>query len=322
MQVVKRDGRREPVRFDKITQRLTALREPLGPDRRRLDADVTRVAAQVCASVHDGVSTAKLDELAAEVAAGMCTDHPDYGDLAARILVSNLHKNTHDDPLDAYEAMAHLLDPAFLEAARAMADDLRAMVDYDRDFAFDYFGFKMIEKLYLTRVDGRVVERPQHMWLRVALALWGPAGDLDRVRATYEHLSTARFTHASPTLFNAGMKHQSLCSCFLTGIEDDSLEGIFEAMTKCAKISKFGGGIGLHVSGVRGKGAPIRGVNGTSDGLVPMLRVVNAIASYINQGSKRKGSIAVYIEPHHPDILDVLALKRNGGDEHLRARDL
>lgn len=317
MKVTKRDGRSEAVAFDKITQRLAVLRDQAPA----LDGvDVTRVAAAVCASVQDGISTSRLDELAADVAAGMATLNPEYGDLAARVLVSNLHKSTSDSVLDTYERMESVLDPAFLAVARRHAAELQAAVDYASDYAFDYFGFKTMEKMYLTRVDGVVVERPQHMWLRVALALWGD--DLARVRETYDHLRRKLFTHASPTLFNAGMKNQQLASCFLLGVEQDSIDGIYDTLHKCANISKFGGGIGLHVSGVRGKGARIRGTNGESDGLVPMLKVFNETASYVNQGGRRKGSIAVYIEPHHPDIFDVLALKRNGGDEHLRARDL
>lgn len=316
MQVTKRDGRLEEVQFDKITYRLAHLKQHPKP----LDVDVTRVAAQVCGAVYDGISTSRLDELAADIAAGLSTEHPDYSELAGRILVSNLQKNTSDDAVETFRKMKTILSDDFLETVEALDVPLDHIVDYSRDFSFDFFGFKTLEKMYLARVDGVVVERPQHMWLRVAVALWGT--DIAKVRETYDYLSTGAFTHASPTLFNAGMKRQSLCSCFLTGVEDDSLEGIFDAVTRCAKISKHAGGIGLHVSGVRGKGASIRGTNGQSDGLVPMLRVVNAVASYINQGGKRKGSVAVYIEPHHPDILDVLALKRNGGDEHLRARDL
>lgn len=283
MQVTKRDGRREPVRFDKITQRLTYLKD-LAP---ALDVDVTRVAASVCSAVHDGISTVRLDELAADVAAGLSTEHPGYGTLAARILVSNLQKNTSDSVLDTYERMADLLDPQFLAVVRAHADQLQAMVRYERDYDYDFFGFKTMEKLYLTRVDGVVVERPQHMWLRVAICLWGEFFDsmpeCMRIRETYEYLSTRRFTHASPTLFNAGLKRQQLASCFLAGVEEDSIDGIFDVLTKCARISKYGGGIGLHVSGVRGKGAHIRGTNGESDGLVPMLRVANSVASYVNQ---------------------------------------
>ena len=276
MQVTKRDGALEPVQFDKITQRLAKLRHGL-------DVDVTRVAAQVCSAIHDGISTPRLDELAADAAAGLSTEHPDYSDLAGRILVSNLQKNTSDDVRETYEAMAAHLNPDFMAHVRNFSAQYGAMLDYDRDFAFDFFGFKTIEKLYLGRVGGVVVERPQHMWLRVAIALWG--AQLDKVQETYDYLSTAKFTHASPTLFNAGMKNQQLSSCFLAGVEEDSLEGIFDAIAKCAKISKFGGGIGLHVSGVRAKGAPIAGTNGVSDGLVPMLRVVNSVAAYVNQAS-------------------------------------
>lgn len=274
MQVTKRDGSCEAVHFDKITYRLAHLKQRPRP----LDVDVTRVAAQVCASVHDGISTSRLDELAADIAAGMSTEHPDYGELAGRILVSNLQKNTTSDVLATFEKMRGILSEDFLRNIESL--DL-SFVDYTRDFSFDFFGFKTLEKLYLARVDGVVVERPQHMWLRVAVALWGT--DIEKVKETYDYLSTGAFTHASPTLFNAGMKRQQLASCFLTGVEDDSLEGIFDAVTKCAKISKFGGGIGLHVSGVRSKGAAINGTNGTSDGLVPMLRVVNAVGSYVNQ---------------------------------------
>lgn len=317
MQVTKRDGRKEVVHFDKITRRLANLKAEPVP----LDVDVTRVAAKVCAAVHDDITTVRLDELAADIAAGLSTEHPDYADLAGRILVSNHQKNTTPDLVDTYRRLRGIVSDEFLDTVERSADVYRDMLDFSRDFSFDFFGFKTLEKLYLARAgDGAVVERPQHMWLRVAVALWGP--DTERVKETYDKLSTGAFTHASPTLFNAGMKRQQLASCFLLGVEDDSIEGIFDAITKCAKISKFGGGIGLHVSGVRSKGAAIRGTNGQSDGLVPMLRVVNSVASWVNQSGKRKGSIAVYLEPHHPDILDVLALKRNGGDDHLRARDL
>lgn len=319
MHVLKRDGRREPVRFDKITRRLERLANCPRAGA-SLDADVTCIVASVCASIHDGISTVRIDELTAGIAAGLASDNPDYDTLAARVLVSNLQKMTRDDLLETYEAMAECLAPEFLETARRHASSLQAMVRYDRDFSYDYFAFKTLERMYLTRIGGEVVERPQHMWMRVALALWGD--DLERVRESYDLLSTHAITHASPTLFNAGMKFPAGASCFLTGVEEDSIDGIFGAVTKCARISKHSGGIGLHVSGVRGKGAHIRGTNGRSDGLVPMLRVLNSVATYVNQSGKRKGAIAIYIEPHHPDILDVLALKRNSGDEHLRARDL
>ena len=282
IRVTKRDGRLEAVQFDKITQRLAALRDAHGSAGRTLDVAVTTVAAQVCAAIHDCITTVRLDELAADIAAGMSTEHPDYSLLAARILVSNLHKHTPASVGEAWESMASVLAPDFLDAARQHEAALQAMLCYERDYDYDFFGFKTVERLYLGRVGGGAAsERPQHMWLRVALALWGD--DLDRVRETYEYLSTGKFTQASPTLFNAGLKRQQLASCFLTGVEEDSIDGIFDMVAKCAKISKYGGGIGLHVTGVRGQGAPIKGTNGKSDGLVPMLRVLNSVAGYVNQ---------------------------------------
>ena len=367
-QVVKRDGRRESVRFDKISKRIEALRD-MTPV---LAVDVTRVVAGVCASVRDGITTSEIDELTACTAAAMSTTHPDYGILGARILVSNLQKSTSDSVQVTFRKMADVLDPEFLACVRRNAKDFQAMVRYDRDFDFDFFGVRTMERMYLTRVDGTIVERPQHMWLRVAIALW--KDDLERVKETYDLLSTKKFTHASPTLFNAGMKTQQLASCesasllsfplflrslrrllphphpagFLTGIEEDSLAGIYKCITDVAMISKFGGGLGVHISDVRGKGAPIKGTNGTSDGVVPMLRVLDATGLYVNQvsttcgrgadphvlvemltkmfarsqGGKRKGAIAVYFPAHHPDILEILAMKRNSGDEHMRARNL
>lgn len=313
MKVLKRSGALEPVQMDKVAARLSALADGLA-------VDIDRVAVAACAAMFDGIQTTRLDQLAADTAYALSTEHPDYGALAARVLVSDLHKRTDASAAATFEAMAELLAPEFLANARAIgAAALDAIPDYARDYDFDYFGLRTLEKMYLTRVRGEVLERPQHTWLRIAVALWGL--DLDRVRETYECLSTKQFTHASPTIFNAGMKHQQLASCFLLGVED-SVDDIFAALAKCARVSKHGGGIGMHVSGVRGRGAHIRGTNGESDGLVPMLRVANAVADYINQGGRRRGSIAVYIEPHHPDVFDVLDLKKNAGDEHLRARDL
>lgn len=210
MRVTKRDGRLEVVQFDKITQRLGALRAPHGTEGRALNVDVTRVAAQVCAAIHDGITTVRLDELAADIAAGLSTENPDYGLLAARILVSNLHKNTSQSAVSAYESMWPVLDPEFLSTVRLHGPELDAMLVHERDYDYDFFGFKTMERLYLGRVSGAVVERPQHMWLRVAVALWGT--DLARVQETYEHLSSGKFTHASPTLFNAGLKRQQLAS--------------------------------------------------------------------------------------------------------------
>jgi len=330
MSVVKRDGKREFVNFDKITTRIERLCWPLdasptkSEDARVADdallVNASKIAATVCASVVDGITTERLDELTADAAAGMSTEHPDYGVLAARIVVSNLQKQTSDDVLETYERMNALLDPTFLEHVRANRDAFQAMVDYDRDFDFDYFGFKTMEKLYLTKVHGEIVERPQHMFLRVAVAIWG--SDVDRVKETYDAMSTKTFTHASPTLFNAGLKNQQLSSCFLLGVEDDSIAGIYDALTKCAHISKYGGGIGMHISNVRCKGSKIRGTNGESDGIVPMAKVFDATAAYVNQGGRRKGAIALYLEPHHPDVFEFLDLKRNQGEDSLRARNL
>lgn len=331
MSVVKRDGKREFVNFDKITMRIERLCWPLGasPTKSEDDApvdddvlivDASKIAATVCASVVDGITTERLDELTADAAAGMSTEHPDYGVLAARIVVSNLQKQTSDDVLETYERMASLLDPIFLEHVRANRDAFQSMVHYDRDFDFDYFGFKTMEKLYLTKVHGKIVERPQHMFLRVAVAIWG--SDVERVKETYDAMSVKMFTHASPTLFNAGLKNQQLSSCFLLGVEDDSIAGIYDALTKCAHISKYGGGIGMHISNVRCKGSKIHGTNGESDGIVPMAKVFDATAAYVNQGGRRKGAIALYLEPHHPDVFEFLDLKRNQGEDSLRARNL
>ena len=276
MRVTKRDGSTEDVQFDKITRRLAKLCWDL------TDAvDVSRVAAAVCSSIHEGISTTRLDELTSEVAQSLATEHPDYGVLAARVLVSNLQKNTRAGVQDAFGQMGGIASPGFLECVERNAAALDAMIDFQRDYVADYFGFRTMERMYLTRVNGHIVERPQHLYMRVAVALWGD--DLRRVQETYDALSLRKFTHASPTLFNAGMKVPQLASCFLISVEDDSIEGIFDAITKCAKISKYGGGIGLAVQKVRGQGAPIRGTNGTSDGLVPMLRVVNSVANYVNQ---------------------------------------
>ena len=283
MFVVKRSGRTEGVNFEKITRRLEALKndKAIGDV---LSVDVVPVVASVCSSLRSGIATKAIDELTAGVAASMTTEHPEYGVLAARILVSDLQKSTSDSLVVTYRKMAAELDPAFLACMRRNAKDLQPLVDYTRDYDFDYFGFKTLERMYLARVDGVIVERPQHMWMRVAVALWGD--DMVRVKETYDLLSTRKFTHASPTLFNAGMKTQQLASCFLTGVEEDSLDAIFKSITDCARISKYGGGIGIHVSGVRSKGAPIKGTNGVSDGLVPMLRVLNATATYVNQVSE------------------------------------
>ena len=312
MQVLKRSGRLEAVHFEKITNRLRklCLVEP-----GVFAADVSRVAQHACAAIHDHIKTETLDQITADAAVALATEHPDYSVLAARILVSNLQKSTHADVLEVYSALRHHVSGDFYDIVKEHAAEFNEWMDYTRDYHFDYFGFKTLQKAYLLQG-----ERPQHMYLRVAVGIWGR--DLPRARETYDALSRHLFTHASPTLFNAGTRTPQLASCFLMGVHTDSLDSIFDAFHKAATISKYGGGIGMHVHSVRGKGSLIRSTNGTSDGLVPMLKVANEVINYVNQSGRRKGSCAIYLEPHHADILQVLDLKRNQGDEHLRARDL
>lgn len=327
MHVIKRDGVREPVSFDKIMIRIQRLcwqenAKPVHKGSRAqngLAVDVSRIVGSICSSIVDGITTAQLDELTADKAASLTTVNPDYGILAARISVSNLQKQTCDSIVEAYGKMSHLLNDEFLALVRDNAEAYQNIVDYDRDFDFDYFGFKTMERLYLTKVDGVVVERPQHTYLRVAIALWG--ADFEKVKETYDALSRRKFTHASPTLFNAGFKNSNLASCFLVHC-DDSLSDIFKCLGDVAQLSKYGGGIGLHMSDIRGRGSKIKGTNGESDGIVPMLKVFDTTCAYANQGGRRKGSFAVYLEPHHPDIMDFLLLRRNQGEETLRARNL
>ena len=315
MRVLKRGGAFEEVNFEKIAERIKKLGWNL-PD---IDASV--IVAQVASSIVDGIATESIDQLTAEIAISKNADHPDYGKLAARIVMSNIHKKTSESVIETYEKMASALHPSFLAMARLHEEELQDMIEYKRDYDFDFFGMKTLERMYCTKIDEELIERPQHVYLRVALALCGRDGDMLRVKETYDLLSKKFFTHASPTLFNAGMKVQQLSSCYLDS-SHDSLDGIFDCFHRSARISKFGGGLGVNVSAVRSKGAPIHSTNGTSDGIIPMLKVANNVACYINQGGKRKGSMAVYLEPHHPDVFDFLNLKRPGGDEEMRCRDL
>lgn len=315
MRVVKRSGSFEEVNFEKITERIRKLSWNLPR------VDPALIVTQIASSIVDGISTEAIDHLTAEISISLGADHPDYGKLAARIAVSNIHKKTSDSVIETFERMSSIVSPDFLERARKYAGELQDLVDYRRDYDFDYFGIKTLEKLYCTSIDGRLVERPQHMYLRVALAVCGNDDDFSRVRETYNLMSLKYFTHASPTLFNAGMNVQQLSSCFLDS-SDDSLDGIFTCLHRCARVSKYGGGLGVNISSIRSKGAPIKGTNGISDGIIPMLRVANNVASYVNQSGKRKGSLAVYLEPHHPDVFDFLNLRRPGGDDDLRCRDL
>lgn len=336
MKVTKRDGRQEPVSFDKVLTRLKLLSTGLHKNGtrfgRKLDIDVTPISQRVISQITNNITTRALDEYAASTCANMVKEHPDYSDLAGRIIVSNHHKNTGGSFVDTVKYLyankdvnglpCPLINTPTYKAIINNRDFLENLIDYDRDFEIDYFGFKTLERSYLLKSKQghfKVQERPQHMYLRVATGLWG--NDLAKVKQTYDMLSLQKLSHASPTLFNAGTPHQQLSSCFLVGM-NDSLSGIYECLSKCAMISKHAGGIGIWAHRVRAKGSKIRGTNGESDGLIPMLRVFNETARYVNQGGKRKGSIAVYLEPHHADIMEFLDLKKPHGDMNRRALDL
>lgn len=327
MHVLKRNGTLEAVSFDKIMQRIHRLCWPENAKptfkgsraQTGLAVDVSRIVGSICASIVDGISTTKLDDLTADKAASLTTVNPDYGILAARIGVSNLQKQTSESVVDTFGKMSHLLNDNFKQDVQEFGTEYQKIVDYARDFDFDYFGFMTMMRMYLTKVGGKVVERPQHTYLRIAVALW--RGDIAKVKTTYDALSLRKFTHASPTIFNAGLKHANLASCFLAHVPD-SLGDIFKVLGDCSQMSKHGGGIGLNISDIRGRGSRIAGTNGESDGIVPMLRVYDATSAYANQGGRRKGSFAIYLEPHHPDIMDFLMLRRNQGEESIRARNL
>jgi ribonucleoside-diphosphate reductase alpha chain len=328
MIVIKRDGRRESVKFDKITARLEKL--SYGLDTRFVQS--TDVAKKVISGIYDGVNTEELDRLAAETAASMTTRHPDYAILAARVAISNLHKTTSKSFYNTMKRLYTYLDPktgenasliskeAF-EVIRKNAELLDSSIIYDRDFGYDYFGFKTLEKSYLLKLEGKVVERPQHMLMRVAVGIH--MHDIDAVIETYNLLSERWFTHATPTLFNAATPKAQMSSCFLLTMKDDSIDGIYDTLRQTAKISQSAGGIGLAIHNVRATGSYIKGTNGTSNGIIPMLRVFNDTARYVDQGGgKRKGAFAVYLEPWHADVFEFLQLKKNHGKEELRARDL
>ncbi|MEQ8688864.1 MAG: ribonucleoside-diphosphate reductase subunit alpha [Imperialibacter sp.] len=328
MLVIKRDGHRESVKFDKITARIEKLCYALNADY----ISPVEVAMKVINGLYDGVSTQQLDNLAAETAASMATKHPDYAILAARIAVSNLHKVTSKSFSNTMKRLYTYVDPKTGENAPLISKEawkvikenaahLDSSIIYDRDFGYDYFGFKTLERSYLIRLDGQVVERPQHMLMRVAVGIH--MDDIDSVIETYNLLSEKWFTHATPTLFNAGTPKPQLSSCFLLQMKDDSIDGIYDTLKQCAKISQSAGGIGLSIHNVRATGSYIRGTNGVSNGIIPMLRNFDMTARYVDQGGgKRKGSFAIYIEPWHADIFDFLQLKKNHGKEELRARDL
>jgi ribonucleoside-diphosphate reductase alpha chain len=327
MYVVKRDGHKEPVMFDKITDRIKKLCYGLNDL-----VDAVKVAMRVIEGLYDGVTTSELDNLAAETAASMTIAHPDYAQLAARIAISNLHKNTNKSFSETMNEMYLYINPRTNQHAPLLSEEvhqvimdnaefLNSHIIYNRDFNYDYFGFKTLERSYLLKINGKIVERPQHMLMRVSVGIH--LNDLDAVIETYDLMSKKFFTHATPTLFNAGTPKPQMSSCFLLTMKDDSIDGIYDTLKQTAKISQSAGGIGLSIHNVRATGSYIRGTNGTSNGIVPMLRVFNDTARYVDQGGgKRKGSFAIYLETWHADIFEFLDLKKNTGKEEMRARDL
>ncbi len=327
MYVVKRDGKKEPVMFDKITARVRKLCYGLNDL-----VDPVKVAMRVIEGIYDGVTTSELDNLAAEISATLTTTHPDYAKVAARIAVSNLHKNTKKSFSETMTDLYEYVNPRTGKKAPMVADDvykiiidnkdkLDSTIIYNRDFGYDFFGFKTLERSYLLKINGQIVERPQHMLMRVSIGIHKE--DIDAAIETYELMSKRYFTHATPTLFNSGTPKPQMSSCFLLQMQDDSIDGIYDTLKQTAKISQSAGGIGLSIHNVRATGSYIRGTNGTSNGIVPMLRVYNDTARYVDQGGgKRKGSFAVYLEPWHADVFQFLDLKKNHGKEEMRARDL
>ena len=327
MRVTKRDGQLMTVEFDKILRRLKILGNEAG-----IKINYTALAMKVIDQLFDGISTAKIDELSAEQCASMASIHYDYNTLAGRIVVSNHHKNTNPSFREVMTDLYNFIDkrgkPSPLvsdELYKVVCDDtdgeLDKLCDFSRDYLIDYFGFRTLERAYLMKVDGKTVERPQHMWLRVAIGIHGT--DLASAKETYEYMSRKYFTHATPTLFNAGTPHPQLSSCFLQAMESDSIDGIYNTLKECALISKWAGGIGMHIHNVRASGSHIRGTNGQSNGIVPMLKVFNNTAKYVDQGGgRRNGSFAIYLEPWHADVEMFLQMRKNHGDEELKARDL
>jgi ribonucleotide reductase alpha subunit len=326
MYVLKRNGKREAISFDKILKRIKSL----GKHFNLQHIIFAQLAIKVIDQLYDNIQTTKIDELTAEQCASMSSIHPDYTKLASAIVVSNLHKNTSScyyettkklyDYRDSNNNSFRLIKTSIMEIIETYKDTINAMIDYERDYFFDYFGLKTLERAYLMRCNKVIIERPQHLIMRVAITIHG--SNMEKVKETYDLMSQKYFIHATPTLFNAGTPRPQLSSCYLLGMEDDSIEGIFNTLKECAQISKWAGGIGLHAHNIRANGSYIRGTNGTSNGLIPMLGVFNKTARYVDQGGKRNGSFAIYIEPHHPDVEDFLDLKKNHGDEESKCRDL
>ena len=327
MFVLKRDGKKEPVMFDKITARVRKICYGLNPL-----VDPVKVAMRVIEGLYDGVTTSELDNLASEIAATMTTAHPDYAKLAARISVSNLHKNTTKTFSEVMEDLYTYVNPRTGKKAPLLSDEVYKIIKdnadffdstiiYSRDFNYDYFGFKTLERSYLLKLNGEIAERPQHMLMRVAIGIH--MEDMEAAVETYELMSKKFFTHATPTLFNSGTPKPQMSSCFLLQMQDDSIDGIYDTLKQTAKISQSAGGIGLSAHNIRATGSYIRGTNGTSNGIIPMLKVYNDTARYVDQGGgKRKGSFAIYLEPWHADVFEFLDLRKNTGKEEMRARDL
>ena len=322
--VTKRNGKKEIISFDKILNRVKKLGEGL-------NVNFTSLAKKIIDRLYDGIPTTLIDELTAQQCASLSTTHPDYGKLGSKILISNCHKNTDANFLqiceklfnfkDIHDNQSSILSDKQIKLIRENYAEYENMIDYDRDYLIDYFGFKTLERAYLLKINGKIIERPQHMWMRVAVCIHN--GELDKVRETYDFMSQKYFTHATPTLFNAGTPRPQLSSCYLIAMESDSIRGIYNTLGDCAAISKWAGGIGMHIHNIRSAGSHIRGTNGTSNGIVPMLRVFNNTARYVDQGGgKRAGSFAIYLEPWHGDIEEFLEMKKNHGDEEARARDL
>lgn len=317
MRVIKRNGNVEAVDFNKITERIKKLSGEISES-----IDPIKIAQKVCNSLYDKVTTRELDELSSEIAIALCTEHPDYGVLAAHLCASNLHKST----VGRFSTCVRLLhanelvSDELLRVTEMCHAEIEEIIDYDNDYRFDYFGLKTLMKSYLLKVDGEIVERPQDMWMRVSLGIHGT--DLRQVRDTYTHMSELYFTHATPTLFNAGTPFPQLSSCYLVELQEDSISGIYSTLHDCAQISKWAGGIGLHIHKLRSTGSDIRNIKGVCTGIIPSLRVFNATSRYVNQGGKRPGSIAIYLSVDHPDIFKLLDMRKNHGDEEERCRDL
>ena len=325
MSVIKRSGNKEIISFDKILKRVKNLGE------NTLKINYTMLAMKIIDRLYDNIPTAQIDELTAEQCASLSTTHPDYGILASRILISNHHKNTNADYAtvisnlythkDIHDHPCPLVTKELYSIVITHKDKIQGLFDFERDYNIDYFGFKTLERAYLMRINDKLIERPQHMWMRVALCIH--KDNMTKVKETYDAMSLKYFTHATPTLFNAGTPRPQLSSCYLISMESDSIQGIYNTLTDCAKISKWAGGIGMHIHNIRGRNSRIRGTNGKSNGIVPMLRVFNNTARYVDQGGgRRQGSFAIYLEPWHSDIEDFLEMKKNHGDEEARARDL